>query len=323
MIVISAEETQQVLTWEPLIDSIVEAYRVEADPRSSPGRLIAANGAQSMRCMPAISPMGRYMGTKHVVKSPDGFRYAITLFDKETSELAFVIDGIHITAMRTAATSAAALIRLSHHTPIQLAVLGSGTEARNHLAAIASVRDLSHIRVFSPSDQSRLRFVEWARAELGLDVEAAGSAERAVDGARCVVAAARAQGEKPVLHADWIAAADCVVSVGSTLPVQRELDVSVLAAAALVVADEPSEVLNETGDLLAAAVAGVDVAPKLRSFHSLVRHQLDSELSATPGLRVFKSVGSGLQDVAAAERIAQDCLAAGLGLNVEVSLTLK
>lgn len=323
MIFISAEDTEQVFSWPNAVDAIVRAYSADLDPRGAPGRIIAVHGEQSMRCMPAISPVGRYMGAKHLVKTPRGYRYAIVLFDKDDSELAMIVDGLSVTAFRTAATSAAALRLLTPDEPVDLAILGSSGEARQHLAAIASVRRVTRTRVFSPSPQSRCRFVEWAAAELSLDVTATDSGQAAVTGASCVVAAARSRGEQPIVFGPWLTAARTVISVGSTLPSQRELDTSVLRDAALIVSDEPHELLSGTGDLSAAATAGLDVTDKLFSLRALVRHEIEPKHFPEDSFALFKSVGSGLQDIAVAEALADSCLRAGLGMRLPVSLALK
>jgi alanine dehydrogenase len=146
--------------------------------------------------------------------------------------------------------------------------------------------------VFSPTAERREAFA----AELG--GEAAGDARSVVESSPVVICAARARGERPVLAGEWLRDDAVVVSIGSTVPDQRELDVATLERAALIVADEPAEVLSQSGDCLAAAAEGVRLEAKTIP--------LGVPIGAVDGIRVFKSVGSALQDLAVARTLLDD-----------------
>ena len=136
-----------------------------------------------------------------------------------------------------------------------------------------------------------------------------------------MVAAARSHGERPILFGDWLGETAVIASIGSTLPSQRELDVSVIERAELIVADDPDELASQTGDMLAAREAGIEFASKLRSLHELAADP--SRVATVGGIRLFKSLGSGLQDVALAEQLAFRCVEAGLGRTLGVELVFK
>jgi ornithine cyclodeaminase/alanine dehydrogenase len=324
MIFLSSEDTRQVADWGAAVDCILSSYAAEIEPRSVPARVVAVASGRSMRCMPAISPTGRFMGTKHLVKSGNGnITFAIVLFDQEEGRLAYLVDGLHVTAMRTAATSAAALGLLSHDVELDLAVLGSGLEAATHVEAFAALRSIRSLAVYSPSAVNRAAFARRFDDELGIQVRIAGSAQDAVEGARHVLAAARSRDETPVLYSDWLAECALLVSIGSTLPSQRELDVGVIELAELIVADDPRELAEQTGDMLEATARGVDFERKLFSLQSLARGELADALRSRTGLRLFKSLGSGLQDIALAELLANRCREAGIGIQLPVALSVK
>lgn len=82
------------------------------------------------------------------------------------------------------------------------------------------------------------------------------------------------------------------VSIGSTLPEQREVDVSAVEVCDLIVCDAVAEVLNETGDMLAARAEKLDVHEKTVSLNALLSNQCDERVTAAK-LVMFKSVGSG------------------------------
>ena len=142
MIFLSSEETRSVSDWPSAIECMRAVYEASPEPGGTPGRLVATSGNGSLRCMPAIPPAGRLLGTKQLVKTRDGrVSYLISLFDRASGELVFLVDGLAITAMRTAATTTAALNLLDGPREIDLAVLGSGLEATMHIEALAGAHD--------------------------------------------------------------------------------------------------------------------------------------------------------------------------------------
>jgi ornithine cyclodeaminase/alanine dehydrogenase len=274
--------------------------------------------------MPAIPPSGRYMGAKQISRTRNGkVAYAITLFDKETGELAFLVDGIAITAMRTAATSAMALQALSSAPCIgKLAIIGAGLEAHSHLRAIASVKRIEKLAVYSPTPENRARFAADATATLDIVAEACTSPEEAVSGATHVIAAARSRDESPILYSAWLDDGTVVVSIGSTTASQREVDVSVIARAGLIVSDETKELGADTGDMIAANSVGISFSDKLFSLYDLVQSKIPAALLES-SVVMFKSVGSALQDISFAEHVANAATASGLGATLGVDLKIK
>src|SRR5205085_6911367 len=160
--------------------------------------------------------------------------------------------------------------RLAPSQPARLAVLGSGLEARMHTQAFASVRQLAEVRVFSPTAAKRAAFAEEIGKQLQVTVRAVDTPAEAVGGADIVLAAARSYGEKPILQGAWLAPHATVVSIGSTLPDQREVDSSVIARAGLIVCDNVEEVLEESGDMLAARRDGIETDAKCVSLNTLM-----------------------------------------------------
>ncbi|WP_232490752.1 hypothetical protein [Burkholderia contaminans] len=127
-----------------------------------------------------------------------------------------------------------------------------------------------------------------------------------------IICAARSRDESPVLRGAWLSAGVTVVSLGSTLPEQREVDEETLARAACIVADMPEEVLHDTGDALAAIRAGIDVAGKTVSLAELAADKVTPRRSADD-IVLYKSVGSALQDVVIAEMLLALAKAQGHG----------
>lgn len=291
-------DVESLITWPDAISALEAAYSVPDDPGAVPGRTTARGNGHWLRALPAVSSDGAYAGAKLISASPRSGRasYLLALFDAETMELRGLMDANSITGMRTAATSAIAVDAISQDRPLDAAVLGTGFEAFKHLAAISAVRQLRSIRAYSPRETSRERFVGAARTELGLEVSSAPSAERAVRHAELLICAARSRDETPTLHGSWIPSGATIVSIGSTVPEQREADWITFDRSRTVVADVVDEVIHDTGDGIDAQRHGVDVAAKCRSLADVVNGGVKVRES-DDDIVLYKSVGSALQDI--------------------------
>jgi alanine dehydrogenase len=316
-LLLSDEDVQSLFSWEEAIEALRAAYARPVDDRMLPPRTMARGDGVWLRSLSAVPHEARYMGAKLIaaVTSARRASYLIALFDRRTAELVALLDGNHVTGARTAATSAVAIAELTPDRPLRVAVIGSGFEARKHVEALPFVRDVAALSVFSPTAENRERFAVDAGEHLGVPATAVRSAREAVEGADLVIAAARSRDETPTLAGAWLAPGTTVVSIGSTLPEQRELDADVVRRAASVVADMADEVAHETGDMLAAAAAGVAFDDKLVALADVVA-------GGAPGRRadddivLYKSVGSALQDVTVAEACLRRALERGVGRRV-------
>ena len=205
----------------------------------------------------------------------------IVMFKGETGEPLAVLDGRLITEMRTAAASAVATQHLARPDAAVLGILGSGVQAKSHLAALRHVRSFKEVRVWSPRNAPA-----FAQRH---GVKAVPSAADAVRGADVVVVAASST--TPILRGSWLSPGAHVNAIGATRPEWRELDDDLVTTARLFV-DSREAALRESGDVIAArsevteigaVVAGV--APGRRN---------DQEIT------LFKSVGVAVEDVAGA-----------------------
>ncbi|MFD3581024.1 ornithine cyclodeaminase family protein [Streptomyces sp. NPDC058683] len=321
---VSNQAAETVFDMGEAISALQRAYAGPVTLANSPSRTNVRGEGLDFRVLPAAPAGSRYFGAKMmgVTFQPGGggFKgagYVIVLFDREKSEIGAFVDGKFITGYRTAATSGAALDRLADPGPVRLGVLGSGFEATTHVRAFAKVRKISEITVYSPTPERRAAFARTTAEELGIPCVAAESPEAAREYFReradVVLAAARSHGEKPILFGDDLRPGTTVVSIGSTAPHQRELDVSVVERCDVIVCDDVAEVTEQTGDLIAADEAGVSFRDKCVSLHALMSGEAQAAVGRA-GIRMFKSVGGGLQDVVTAGIVLDKAVAAGLAV---------
>ena len=137
---LSQADTRALLDWPQVIACLARAYSRGDDPRATPPKVVARRDGLWLRALPAISGAGDGLGVKIIAKGrPRGADHLIALWDAETGALACLMDGKHVTAMRTAGTSAVAVDRIAPQGGLRVAVLGSGHEASTHVRDRKSV----------------------------------------------------------------------------------------------------------------------------------------------------------------------------------------
>ncbi|MDO6966147.1 ornithine cyclodeaminase family protein [Rhizobium alvei] len=311
---LGADDLAHAFSWKEAILELRTAYAADQTEAMFPPRSMARGNGLWLRTLTGITPGGGVMGAKMIAANIRNSRasYLIPLFDQESVELLALIDGNSITGFRTAATTALALDALARPGRVSVGILGTGFEARNHLAAFASVRDISSVRVFSPNPDSRAKFKQ-ELASLGLDIAGDATARDVVESRPDVlICAARSRLEEPLFDGAWLAPGMTVASIGSTLPEQREVDPETIARAELIVADMVEEVAHDTGDMRAAKDAGVVFESKLVPLCDLIAGRHTGRRSPDE-IVLFKSVGAALQDLAVAAMCYRRAQELGLG----------
>jgi len=268
--------------------------------------------------MPAFDGAQAILGAKLVsVVPPNGARglpthlASISLFDTATGQLAAVMDGRYITEVRTAAASAVSVRRLARPEASVLAILGSGVQARSHLAALSLVREFSEVRAWSPTEDHLRRFVE----ESGAPVRAAASAADAVRGADVIVVATSSV--TPAIEDAWVSPGAHVVAIGACRPTQQEIDPALVARSRLVV-DSREAALAESGDIVRPMRDGRFGADHVAAeLGEIVCASKPGRLD--PGeVTLFKSLGLAIEDLVAAQLAFRRAKEAGRGITVEL-----
>jgi ornithine cyclodeaminase/alanine dehydrogenase-like protein (mu-crystallin family) len=220
----------------------------------------------------------------------DAHQGAVLLHDGETGQLRALLNASAITEIRTAAVSAVATRALARAGARVVAILGGGVQARSHDEAMRAVLPAADVRT-------------WTRGDGGTPEDVLREADVV-----CTCTSAR----DPILRREWLTSGAHVNAVGSSLPSARELDTDTVAAATLVV-DRRESALNEAGDLLLAGFGADRIAAELGEV------LVGSHPGRTRGdeLTVFKSLGLGVEDLAAAELVVRKAREQGVGTEVE------
>lgn len=231
----------------------------------------------------------------------------VVVLDPVTGVVVAVLDGTAVTTLRTAAASAVAVDALALPGADELALLGSGTQALAHARAVARVRPVRAVRVWSPTEKHRVRAAERIAAELGVRADAVDSAREAVDGVPVVATCTLSH--EPVLRGRWLSPGATVVGVGSFEPDRHEVDAHALHRAAAVVVDDPETAAGHTGPVVAALGRGDLVPDDLVPLGEVLTGRRTAR-SAAQDVVLYFSVGLGIQDAAAAWAVVDAARAA-------------
>ncbi len=245
----------------------------------------------------------------------DSHQGIVVLFDPAKGAPVAVLDASSITAIRTAAVSAVATRALAREDAGDLALLGSGVQARTHLEAMALVRSLRRVRVWSRDSGHAREFSQWAAGRLGITVEVAATVAAAVAGADlvCTVTGAR----EPVLRSEWISDGCHLNAVGASTAAARELDSALVARARLIV-DRLESARNEAGDYLIPLREGlITEAHLLGELGDVLAGKVRARRSPAD-ITLFKSLGLAIEDLAAATIVLRKAATLGLGVQVEL-----
>ena len=318
-LLLDERDVRSVLTMPDLIGSMRAALADYSGGRAQqPLRTVLELGdtRSFFGIMPASLTDPRAVGTKLVTVFPSNHEKGlpshlatIVLLDPDTGALLALLDGRYITEARTAAVSAVSADLLALPDAATLAILGSGVQAHSHLEALACVRRLADVRVWSPTESHRAAFVRKVARD-GLRIRAAASARDAVDGADLIVVATAST--IPVLESAWVPDGAHICAIGACRPTHRELQAALVARSRVFV-DSTLGALAEAGDIVMAIQEGA-IAPE----H--IAGELGALVSGTvagrqvPGqVTLFKSLGMAVEDVAAARLAYTRASAAGVG----------
>jgi ornithine cyclodeaminase/alanine dehydrogenase-like protein (mu-crystallin family) len=314
VLVLGRAEVERLLDPDRLLSALGEAFAaLSRGEVSVPPRIAATVGdAGLLAAMPGYVPSAG-LGVKLVSVFPantsrglPSHQALICLLDPATGTPITLMDGTHITALRTAAAAALSARLLAREDARVLAIVGAGVQGAAHLTMFSLVRALVEVRVTSRSPAH-------AQALAAADPRAhpVDSVEDAVAGAD-LVALCTHSGE-PVLNADWLAPGAHVTSVGFAPP-HGELDRATVERGSLFVEARTAFAPPPAGCF---ELEGLDPASATEIGEVLLGRRPGRR---EPGeLTVYKSMGHAVEDLAAARLVDERARHEGVGTLVDLA----
>jgi alanine dehydrogenase len=279
-IIITDEDVRRLLPMRECIEAMRVAFRDFADgiavnrPRMrylaqhpDPDRRYLANvhvGAvpsSGMACVRAGSQIMRpptATRDRRTYENPQAFNWGfVILFSLETAEPLALLHEFHLSGMRVGATTAVAVDEMARPDAHTLGLFGTGKQARNALEAIALVRPIRSVNVYSPNPEHRAKFAREMSRD-GLAVTAVGDPHAVVAGADIVCCATTAM--KPVFDGEWLKDGQLVASIANSDVTNKRSEVdrkTYERAQCVIINDWESVIDNDQTELLDPIKDGV------------------------------------------------------------------
>jgi ornithine cyclodeaminase len=305
MQIIDAATNERRLPFPALIGALRQMF---ADGCTVPQRhvhpLAAGDGsvAGTLLLMPAWRP-GRYLGIKTVAVFPGnaargkpGLHSVYLLLDARSGEPLALIDGDQITSRRTAAASAASY--LARPDASRLLVVGAGRVASLMPEAMRAVRPIAEVAVWARRPEAAKALAASLQVE-GFAAQVCTDLPTGV--ARADIVSCSTMATEPLIQGRWLQAGTHLDLIGGFTPQMREADGDCFARCRVFV--DTLEATQKSGDWLQALAEG-DIAPAdLRGTLADLCPSDEPGRASERELTLFKSVGTALEDLAAAELV--------------------
>ncbi len=305
MRILGPSEVVAALDFASLVESLRQMFRSGASTPVRHHHVVPVPGDAdgTLLLMPAWQA-GRHVGVKIVTVFPDNAARqmpsvmgAYLLLDGKTGEPLALMDGPALTARRTAAASALAASYLARSDCERLLMVGTGALAPHLIEAHASVRPIVNVLVWGRDPQKAEKLAHRLNRR-NLKVAATTDLANAVRGAHVICCATLS--EAPLIEGQWLPLGAHLDLVGGFRPEMREADDDCIRRARVFV-DTRDGAVAEAGDIVQPLRTGLltpeDIAGDLFDLTGGSRAGRRYHDQIT----LFKSVGTALEDLAAAQ----------------------
>ncbi|HEX9769720.1 MAG TPA: ornithine cyclodeaminase family protein [Kiloniellales bacterium] len=309
MRILSAADVEGALDWDSLVERLRRAFRRGAEvPVRHHHEIANPGGADGTLLLMPAWQAGRHIGIKIVTIFPDNdsrglpsVMGAYLLLDGKSGAPIALLDGPMLTVKRTAAASALASSYLSRPDCERLLMVGTGSLAPYLVMAHAAVRPICNVLIWGRSPDKAIRLARRLDRP-DFRVAATEDLEAAVRGAHVVSCATLSK--DPLIRGDWLQPGQHLDLVGAFRPDMRECDDAAVRRARVFV-DTRAGALAEAGDIVQPIESGaLDPADIAGDLFELTRGERAGRRYYDQ-ITLFKSVGTALEDLAAAELAAE------------------
>lgn len=239
----------------------------------------------------------------------------VMLFDAVRGLPLAMVEGSSLTAIRTSAASALATDLLARGDATRLAIIGTGEQAMRHIAAVQSVRKISHVTVWGRNTEHAKAFAIDAKEKYSLPVETSNTPASAVANADIICTATSSQ--KPILFGEDLRPGQHINLVGSAIPTTSEVDSELVKGSRFYVDYRPAA-MEAAGELLTAIETGMVTQDHIvAEIGEVAAGDFPGRTSADE-ITCYKSLGVASQDLAAAYSVWRAAEAVDAGIKVDL-----
>lgn len=324
MLILSKKDIESVFNMRDAIEADKDALRMYTEGKSIvPLRTNIQTEKGQNLYMPAYASEIGASGVKIVSIFPDNPRLGkpttiaqVLMLDGETGEVSAMMDGTHLTQLRTGAMQGAATELLSRKDSKKAVLIGAGGQAESQLEAMITVRDLDEVAILDLNTELANKFANEMNEKFkNVKIYVADDANKAISEADIITAVTTAPGA--VFDGTLVKAGCHINGMGSYTEGMKETPREVFEKADVLVVDTFDAVFAEAGDVMQVLKDGTVKEEDFVEFGQLV---LDPKLGrhSDNQITVFNSVGSAVLDVVVAAKVLEKAKAANKGTEVEV-----
>ncbi len=308
MYYITEKEVEENLPMREIIDELEKSF-VEygkGEAQSSPRERNILNGTV-FNTMPAISSRLGLAGMKTYIAGKNGAHVVVLLCDISSDKLLAVLEANKLGQIRTGALPAMVTRHLVSGKGHIFTLIGSGFQAETQLKGILEVVDTDEVRVYSRTHKNAKKFAETYSRETGVEIKAFEDVESALKNA--TVISSMTDSNNAIFSRSQLGDAYHVNLAGGNLPMRQEAADDVLSGSDLVVVEHLEQAMKESGEII--HLSGMKEAEKMVELKDFILRKEEYRGSKKT---VFKSMGIGLEDIAAGYTVLKN-----MGLIREIS----
>ena len=309
------EDVQQCVTMDHMLEAIESmlGHFGRGEAMNLTRRKINASGG-TLSVMAGGLFYDGVMGVKTYTIIKGKYSFQVSLYDTDTGKLLCYTQANRLGQLRTGATTGVAVKYLANPDAATVGIVGTGGQAPTQLEAVAKVRNIKRVKVYSRTAERREAFAKSMAGALGIEVVAASSNEEAVRGSDIVICIAATM--EPVLEGGWLEAGATVIGAGPTTWRAREVDDATFARAGKIFVDSLEQAPVEAGDMAGAVDRGLLQWSQLLELRHAVAGLVPGRDSRDQ-IVYAKLMGTGVADVAAAKLAYDRAQAQGVGLEMD------
>jgi alanine dehydrogenase len=326
VLILSKADLEQVLTMPEMIVSLEDAFKDLTQGRTmkiARSTVTLAKEGGWIGIMPAYLPNQKAFATKIITlyngnleRGLPAILATVILNDPDTGRVLSIMDGAQITAMRTGGLGGLAAKYLSRRDSHVAGIFGAGVQARTQLRALGEVRKIEKVLVYdSVADRSK-KFAGEMEAALGIPVQVAETPSEVL-GASDIITTVTPSAT-PVFDGSRLKPGTHLSAFGNYKPAERELDGETILRSRVYV-DLEEAALEEAGDLLIPIKEGKFSKDQIVGSLGEVILGIKPGRTSDEEITLFKSVGLGIQDCAAAALAYKLAMKKGVGKNIELN----
>ena len=330
ILILKESDISSMITMSDIIEADKEALSIYSSHKSNiPLRSNLDIPEYKGQClfMNGYAAPAKALGVKIVSVYPENINKNLTsvpatmvLVDAETGVVNSLIDGTYLTRLRTGAISGLATDILSRKDSKILALFGTGGQAVTQLEAVLTVRKIEEVRVFDIFQDRAKEFAkkmsEKFSKKFNVRIIAAESSDKAIENADIITTVTTSK--KPVFDANKVKKNVHINGVGSYTPDMQEIPEDILVKANKIYVDTRDGAINESGDLITPIKKGLIKKEKINGeLGEVINGQIKGRENDDE-MTFFKTTGSAVLDLVAAQKIYEMAKTKGVGQIVDL-----